>query len=114
MNGYWNFEGSLDGTQWDILHASRGGAKLDLYLDCAETFFEAKMNISEFKGPEQNISDRVLDTVEHEFRYTWELTPPPTQFYRFFRIIGAGGREVGGFGCLQWEGIELYFYVREE
>lgn len=119
MDGDWNFEASVDGEHWECLHASRDESFLRLRGELANG--KAAMQYVQrvfFEELEQHVVDQkeamdvLVSFLEREQRHTWEITPPPTQFYRYFRIIGA--EEVGGGGCLHGEGLELYGDIYEE
>jgi len=116
MEGDWNFEASHDGVTWDILHASRGDNNLLLSdhapgrRTSAETFLQEAMQA--FVYSEEEALDAVISFLELHCRHTWTLDPPPDQFYRFFRIMGAS--ELGTDSCLHGDGLELYGEVYEE
>lgn len=117
MEGDWNFEASHDGQHWEVLHASRGDDHLCMGHDIihgqrtgAETFLQEAMQ--EYVYSEDEALDAVISFLELHHRHTWELNPPPEQFYRFFRMIGAD--DIGENTCLHGDGLELYGEIYEE
>jgi hypothetical protein len=132
MQGDWNFEASADGVQWDILHAARNDK--NLFVPSEDRIKHAvALSLSELsteKRTDERASDVLLGILEQDYRYTWQLEPAPTQFYQYFRIIGAseeghhheqgdhGGEETASedeFGtCLHGEGLELFGDVCED
>ncbi|CAB9499128.1 Pfam:K_tetra [Seminavis robusta] len=119
MDVDWNLEGSLDGINWDVLHASRNEDYLRLRGELANgkaamqhvqrVFFD-ELELHQVNHKEA--MDVLVSFLEREQRHTWTLTPPPPIFYRFFRLIGA--EEEGAGGCLHCEGIEIYGEVYED
>lgn len=120
MAGDWNFEGSLDGNDWDVLHAARSDGNLDFSVHNDHDATKLSVKLGELYDTVENESEEeqckaIVNMVETEFRHTWELTPPPTKFYRYFRIIGAMPLDYDGENfCLHGEGIELFGDVYEE
>ena len=115
MEGDWNFEGSNDGVNWMILHAARSDNSLNLMISGrnGKTLFRSELKRSGIVESEDYTEEEravaMLHFVEKKFRHTWELNPPPTAFYQYFRIIGADIE-----GCLHGEGLEIYGDVFEE
>lgn len=126
MQGDWNFEGSHDGSIWDTLHSARNDKSLSLGNpgEVPLGLTPKLEHVLPRDLPDYGLSDAllsvVLKTVEQDFRHTWEITPPPSQFYRYFRIVGAGPTTIApgelnqAGGCLHGEGIELFGDVYEE
>lgn len=112
MQGDWNFEGSFDNTVWDVLHAARNDQHLCL-SESSDIITKLDKSFPLSSSDEQR-SGALLRLIEQDYRHTWELTPPPTQFYRYFRIIGAGSENDVRDNCLHGEGLELYGDVHEE
>jgi len=112
MQGDWNFEGSLDNLIWDVLHSARGDDRLclsessDIITKLDKAFPSTSNN--------QQRSEALLRLIEQDYRHTWELTPAPEKFYKYFRIIGAGSVDDIRDNCLHGEGIELFGDVYEE
>ena len=115
MTGSWNLEGSNDGTQWDVLHEARN----DDHLRLTETDDKIDVQLAqtlEYYNDDVRTdalaADILLSMLEQDYRHTWELDPKPEQFYRFFRIIGAGPTDDGE--CLHGEGLELFGDLHED
>ena len=121
MSGLWNFEGSQDGEQWEVLHEARNDENLHLTHEPWETKLpEIHNRVSEMITHQdlvdwtpERVSELFLTVLETSYRYTWKLDPTPTKFYRYFRIIAkdTGYRFVT---CLHGEGLELFGDVSEE
>ncbi|CAB9501449.1 expressed unknown protein [Seminavis robusta] len=118
MQGDWNFEASQDGTVWDVLHAARGDARLclsessDIITKLEKSLPSPAAGLSERE--QQQRSEALLRLIEQDYRHTWELAPVVTQFYRYFRIIGAGSENDIRDNCLHGEGLELFGDVYED
>jgi hypothetical protein len=113
MAGDWNFEASKDGKTWDVLHEARSDRSLHLPEGPEEQLEKRLQFYSDHVRSDQLAADLILSTLEQDHRHTWTLKPPPTQFYRCFRIIGAGASPEDGDCCLHGEGLELYGDVYE-
>lgn len=112
MQGDWNLEGSMDEVTWDTLHAARGDDRL-----CLSESSDIITKFDRCFPTSTGVTDRseaLLRLIEQDYRHTWELRPPPTQFYRYFRIIGAGSEDDIRDNCLHGEGIELFGDVYQE
>lgn len=112
MQGDWNLEGSQDGDTWDTLHAARGDDRLCL-SESSDIITKLDRCYPATAGHPDR-SEALLKLIEQDYRHTWELRPPPVQFYRYFRIIGAGSENDIRDNCLHGEGIELFGDVWEE
>ena len=113
MQGDWNLEGSLDGTVWEVLHAARGDDRLCL-SESSDIITRLDKSFPSASITDQLRSEALLRLIEQDYRYTWELDPQPTNFYRYFRIIGAGSEHDIRDNCLHGEGLELFGDVYEE
>jgi len=119
MDGDWNFEGSENGTDWCVLHASRSEEHLRLRgerangkaaMQYVQHVFVEELELHKINN--QEAMDVLVSFLEREQRHTWPITPPhPNVFYRYFRIIGAD--EIGVGGCLHAEGLEIFGDVSE-
>lgn len=109
MQGDWNLEGSTDGTVWDVLHAARNDQHLCL-SESSDIITKLDKSFPLSSSHEQR-SEALLRLIEQDYRHTWELTPRPTQFYRYFRIIGAGSEHDVRDNCLHGEGALLSVFV---
>ena len=123
MDGDWNFEGSIDGNDWDILQEARNDKHLRIRsIDInpvhqnADELPQLADRVKELtQGQTTKEWDEVcLHVLEQEYRHTWKLDPAPTQFYRYFLIIGAGSERDRDHSCLHPEGLELFGDVCEE
>ena len=103
MQGDWNFEASVDGITWDVLHAARN----DQYLCLSESSdIITKLDKSfPLSSSDEQRSEALLRLIEQDYRHTWELSPTPTQYYCKFRIIGAGSENDVRDNCLHGEGL---------
>lgn len=134
MAGDWNFEGSNDGKEWDVLHQARDDDNLWLEEGSDEIKTQLTKTLAFYNDhvQEDELSSEILLTIlEQDYRHTWVLDPPPTKFYRYFRLIGASkqlkkkkkkskkdGKEEEDdesdsddedeSGCLHGEGLELF------
>jgi BTB/POZ domain len=116
LAGDWNLEASVDGKtedgSWDVLHQARN----DTSLKMDEGNDEIKAQLTKTLAFYQNddLSAEILLTIlEQDYRHTWTLDPPPTKFYRHFRLVGASPQK-GDDLCLHGEGLEIYGDVYEE
>ncbi|CAB9500384.1 expressed unknown protein [Seminavis robusta] len=123
MQGDWNFEASQDNQEWEVLHAARNDRRLFVpsedYIKRAVGL--TLLEVSKENRTDERASDILLGVLEQDFRHTWEITPAPSKFYRYFRIIGASTSDYDGNvsedeegSCLHGEGLELYGEVYEE
>ncbi|CAB9500386.1 expressed unknown protein [Seminavis robusta] len=116
LAGDWNLEGSVDGKSWDVLHAARDDDSLKMDEGNDEIKAQLTKTLAFYNDHVQNdelSADVLLTILEQDYRHSWKLDPPPTKFYRFFRLIGASD-EKGEDACLHGEGLELYGAVYEE
>ena len=115
----WNFEASVDGSSWDILHEARKDRHL---LQPSE---EEIGQISAEADPADYVS-----IAEERHRHTWKVSA--SSFYKYFRFASLTneqrealyGRGVNAFGsvgpdgrilfsnCLHGVGFELYGNVK--
>jgi hypothetical protein len=122
MQGDWNFEASQDGSVWDILHAARGDDRLslsessDIITKLDKSFPPSSSTSVALSEKEQHQrSEALLRLIEQDYRATWELSSPHvTEFYRYFRIIGAGSENDIRDNCLHGEGLELFGDIYED
>jgi len=120
MAGDWNFEASLDGKTWDVLHESRGISPLYLnhgMLNIVHSnLWEAIKN--RHKGDRKMV---VCDYMEENRRHTWKVVNTSGKFYTHFRFLSIevpyeeldddeDYRET----CLHGIGFEVYGSVYEE
>ena len=95
----WNFEGSFDSENWDILKSYRRNKDLCRYWDEEEEDFIDSLGEEELKS-----HDVATSFAERNYRETWVLEPAPERFYRYYRILGRGE----GDECLHGCGLELF------
>ena len=103
----WNFEGSVDGVEWENLHAVRGEAEalvgppkevIETVHEDAENFQEGftctkfEVRVHNFSCPTLKLATQLADA----YRKAWAPDPKPSKFYRYFRISGFGDVEYGG------------------
>ena len=119
MEGDWNLEGSQDGIAWETLHASRDDQSLNFNEKGTEFRDKLKENRLSFFLEETRLNvDQKVDVIasfaEKYFRHTWKLTPTPTDFYRYFRILGASPITIDSEkSCLHGEGLEFFGDLRD-
>lgn len=120
LAGDWNLEASVDGKKeddgWDVLHQARNDTSLKMEEGNDELKAQLTKTLAFYNDHVQgdNLSAEVLLTIlEQDYRHTWTLDPPPTKFYRHFRLIGASPKK-GDDLCLHGEGLEIYGDVYEE
>jgi hypothetical protein len=110
MDDDWNFEGSKDGINWDVLYKVRN-QRFTVPNDAQfETWFNDLKPWVSWSVSENQVSCALQSRLERYNRYTWNVTNA-CEFYQFFRFIGAG--VLGSEGCLHGMGFELYGDVSE-
>lgn len=116
LDGNWNFEGSMDGETWVLLHAgTNDGHKLSL-----QRVTEQQRAVEQdwFKDlthryrPE-NWQKLYCDYMERHYRHTWKVNNSSEQYFRYFRIIGADPVK-GESRSLHFIGLEIYGHVYEQ
>ena len=118
----WNFEASVDGNNWETLHKARNNLHLTF---TPEKWDAIEKRIDEFergymggkkRGQEKMAHEQFLASkiniftgyAEETLRHTWEVSDSVSSFYRFFRIVGPGVKEITSHPCLHGVGFELY------
>ena len=113
MQSDWNFEGSVDGKQWIVLHASRDDFNLvGNRTELGEPhWIRNAIQKADGDSEKQKI---YCDYMERYHRHTWEVDKAAVGlFFRYFRLVGATERGVDT-GCLHCIGLEIYGLVYEQ
>ena len=113
----WNFEGSADKSNWDILHLARSDESILQQSDHEGKWKEMKAVYDvRCNGVTDENEQRAIatDLVEKHARNTWEVSNTHGRWYRHFRILGAGEEIEGQSTCLHGVGFEIYGTVVKE
>jgi len=112
---WWRFEGSSDGTKWDLLHEARG----DKQIKKPSIEERRKVYQAWTRSDEETRLEGLLDYAEQNHRGLWKIDT--CEFYQYFRFIGFGDdRFIGDnddddapFICMHGTGLELYGAIHE-
>lgn len=113
----WNFEASVDGNEWEMLHAARDEnisppSSQEMEELTRETLFEDDYEQEDIPK-EAELSEFLLSYVERKHRHFFEIDHNDETegvFYRYFRFTGVEEST----SCLHGVGLELYGNVHEE
>lgn len=105
---WWRFEGSNDGTKWDLLHEARG----DKQIKGPSIEEKRKVYQAWTTSNEETRVEALLDYTEQNHRGLWKMDR--CEFYQYFRFIGFGDDDDDvPFACMHGTGLELYGDIHE-
>ena len=81
--------GSIDGKDWQLLHAARIESHL-MYKDQEEM---DSMTVK-IEDVQERADAEAGAALSRRFRHPWTLDPEPQAFFRYFRVSGVGDEEI--------------------
>ena len=121
MSGDWNFEASVDGKTWDVLHQSRL-RYANLYGNC-KLYSPAYSSSVEFSNVlnrrgSKSRKEAICEYMEKNHRQIIPVSTAGSKIYTHFRFLSIAfhksDMEVGREACLHGIGFEIYGSVHEE
>ena len=109
-----NFEGSIDGENWVLLHAGTNDGHILSLQRISEQQRELELSWCRtlLIDEPDNWSTSYCDYMERHYRHTWQVNNSSEQYFRYFRIIGAD--PINGINrSLYVIGLEIYGHVYE-
>lgn len=104
----WNLEGSVDGSNWDVLHAARDQK---VFRDPSSEEISLLTNFRGQDTPQKREFEAfLLAHVERHHRHYFRIENENTTYYRYIRFTSC---KVSS-SCLHGVGLELYGNVQEE